>query len=72
MTHEAPTVKLPLAAIRMLFDWLVVGQVMPPKPASVVRGPKHSVKKGKTPVLSAEETRASLDATDASKPKCSL
>ena len=47
----APTVKLQLAGIRMLFDWLVVGQVMPMNPASAVRGPKHSVKKGKTPVL---------------------
>jgi len=45
----APSVKLQLAALRMLFDWLVVGQAMPFNPASVVRGPKHSVKKGKTP-----------------------
>lgn len=64
----APTVKLQLAAIRMLFDWLVVGQAIPSNPASVVRGPKHSVKKGKTPVLSAEETRALLDAIDTSRP----
>ena len=47
----APSVKLQLAAIRMLFDWLVVGQVVPVNPASSVRGPKHVVKKGKTPVL---------------------
>jgi site-specific recombinase XerD len=58
----APTVKLHLAALRMLFDWLVVGQVMPANPASVVRGPKHSVKKGKTPVLTADEARELLDA----------
>jgi site-specific recombinase XerD len=51
----APSVKQHLAALRMLFDWLVVGQVMPSNPASVVRGPKHSVRKGKTPVLAAEE-----------------
>ena len=50
-----PTVKQHLAAIRMLFDWLVVGQVMPTNPAHSVRGPKHSVRKGKTSVLSAEE-----------------
>jgi site-specific recombinase XerD len=50
-----PTVKQHLAAIRMLFDWLVVGQVMPTNPAHAVRGPKHSVRKGKTSVLSAEE-----------------
>ena len=60
----APSVKQRLAALRMLFDWLVVGQVMPSNPASSVRGPRHSVKKGKTPVLSAEETRALLDAID--------
>ncbi len=51
-----PTVKQHLAAIRMLFDYLVVGQVMPVNPAYAVRGPKHVVKKGKTPVLTAEET----------------
>ncbi len=34
----APSVKLHLAAIRMLFDWLVVGQVMPSNPASGVTG----------------------------------
>ena len=64
----APTVKLQLAAIRMLFDWLVVGQVMPSNPASVVRGPRHSVKKGKTPVLTAEETRTLLDTIDTRTP----
>jgi site-specific recombinase XerD len=48
----------------MLFDWLVIGQAMPSNPASAVRGPKHVVKKGKTPVLSAGETRDLLDAID--------
>ena len=56
-TRSAPSVKQHLAAIRMLFDWLVVGQVVPGNPASVVRGPKHVVKRGKTPVLSPEEAR---------------
>src|ERR1700730_13593140 len=56
-TRSAPSVKQHLAAIRMLFDWLVVGQVVPSNPASVVRGPKHVVKRGKTPVLSPEEAR---------------
>src|SRR5215218_9597372 len=28
-THSAPSVKQALAAVRMLFDWLVVGQVVP-------------------------------------------
>src|SRR5690348_12024108 len=52
-THSRPTVKQHLAAIRMLFDWLVTGHVMASNPAHSVRGPRHSVKKGKTPVLSA-------------------
>lgn len=62
----APSVKQRLAALRMLFDWLVIGQVIPMNPASSVRGPRHSVKKGKTPVLTAEEARALLDAIDTS------
>ena len=61
-THSKPTVKQHLAAIRMLFDWLVTGQIIPLNPAHAVRGPKHSVKKGKTSVLSAEEMRMLLDA----------
>lgn len=60
----APSVKVHLAALRMLFDWLVVGQVVPSNPASSVRGPRHSVRKGKTPVLAADEARAMLDAID--------
>ena len=65
-THAKPTVKQHLAAIRMLFDWLVVGQIVAINPASVVRGPKHSVKKGKTPVLSGEDARALIDSIDTS------
>jgi integrase/recombinase XerD len=62
--RSAPTIKQHLAALRMLFDWLVVGQVLPFNPAHAVRGPKYSVKKGKTPLLSAEEARTLLDAID--------
>ena len=36
-TRAAPSVKQHLAAIRMLFDWLVVGQVVPMNPAASVR-----------------------------------
>ena len=60
------SVKQHLAVLRMLFDWLVVGQVLPFNPASLVRGPKHAVKTGKTPVLSAKEARALLDGIDGS------
>ena len=56
-----PTVKQHLAALRMLFDWLVTGHIIEMNPAHAVRGPKYVVKKGKTPVLTAEEARALLD-----------
>ncbi len=59
--YAKPSVKQQLATIRMLFDWLVTGQVIDVNPAHAVRGPKHVVKKGKTPVLTAEETRVLLD-----------
>jgi site-specific recombinase XerD len=60
-----PTVKQHLAALRMLFDWLVTGHVMETNPAHSVRGPTYVVKKGKTPVLTADEARALLDAIPA-------
>ena len=66
-TLSKPSVKQHLAAIRMLFDFLVIGQVLPMNPASSVRGPRYSIKKGKTPVLTAEETRILLDAIDVTK-----
>lgn len=59
-----PTVKQHLAAIRMLFDWLVVGQVVSVNPAASVRGPKYVVRRGKTPVLRAEQARQLLDSID--------
>jgi integrase/recombinase XerD len=61
-----PTVKQHLAALKMLFDWLVVGQVLPSNPAASVRPPRHLVRAGKTSVLSFEEMRrllASIDPT---------
>ena len=65
-THpgSAPTVKQHLAAIRMLGDWLVVNQVLPVNPAAAVRGPKHVVSKGATPVLSPAEARKLLETID--------
>jgi integrase/recombinase XerC len=66
--RSAPTVKQRLAAIRHLFDWLVTGQVIPVNPASSVRGPSHSVKRGKTPVLDPSEARALLDSIDVTTP----
>ena len=63
---EKPTVKQHLAAIRMLFDWLVTGQVVATNPAHAVRGPKHVVKAGKTTVLNAKRARKLLDSIDTS------
>lgn len=61
-----PSVRQHLAALRMLFDWLVVGHVLDVNPAHAVRGPKYSQKKGKTAVLDREEARALLAAIDTS------
>lgn len=63
LTREkaAPTVKQRLAAISMLFDWLTAGGVIDFNPAASVKGPKHIVKRGKTPVLTADEARHLLD-----------
>jgi len=63
-TYSKSSVKQQLAALRMLFDWLVIGQVIPLNPASSVRGPKHSMKRGKTPVLDAASTRKLLDSIE--------
>ncbi len=63
-TQSKPTVKLRLAALRMLFGWMVVGQVPPLNPAHAVRGPKHTQRRGKTPVLQADEARTLIDAID--------
>ncbi len=64
--RSAPTVKQHLACLRMLFDWLVTGQVLPSNPAHAVRGPRHSVSKGATAVISSAEARELLDSMDAS------
>ena len=60
-SHTAPTVKQQLSAVRMLFDWLITGQIVPHNPTSAVRGPKHVVNTGKTPVLEGDEWRRLLD-----------
>ena len=60
------TVKQSLAAIRMLFDWLVVGQVVPRNPAHAVRGPRLVVTTGSTPVLDEADARRLLASIDTS------
>jgi site-specific recombinase XerD len=65
-TAAKPTVKQHLAAIRMLFDWLVIGQILPTNPAHAVRGPKHVVHRGKTPFLTEDQARRLLAGIDTS------
>lgn len=67
---SAPTVKRHLAAIRMLFDWLATGGILPFNPASAVRGPEHVVKCGRTPALEARLACQLLDSIDVSMPDC--
>jgi site-specific recombinase XerD len=62
--RSAPTAKLRLAALRHLLDWMVIGQIMPTNPAAAVRGPRHIVRRGKTPVLDSAEARQLIDAID--------
>ena len=58
------SVKQHLATIRGLYDWLIVGQVLPHNPASAVRGPRLVVKKGKTPILDEEQAKELLASID--------
>ncbi len=67
-TKSAPTVKQRLAAIRQLFDWLVTGHIVQVNAAASVRGPRHVVHTGKTPMLEPAEARRLLDSIDASTP----
>ena len=60
------TVKQHLAAIRMLFDWLVTGGILASNPATSVRGPKHVIKRGKTPVLTTDQARVLIESIDTS------
>jgi site-specific recombinase XerD len=46
-----PSVKQALAAVRMLFDLLVAGQMLAVNAVTVVREPKYVVKVGKSPTL---------------------
>jgi len=57
----APSIKQHLAALRGLFNWLVIKQVVPDNPALFVKGPKFSRKIGVTPIMEAKEVRLLLD-----------
>lgn len=67
-TLSAPTVKQRLAGIRHLFDWLVTGQIVPHNPAASVRGPAHSARTGRAPVLEGEEARLLIESIDLATP----
>ena len=51
--------------LRMLGDYLVIGQIIPSNPAGSVRGPKYVLKKGKTPVLTRDEAESLLESIPA-------
>jgi integrase/recombinase XerD len=57
----APSVKQHLAALRGLFNWLVIKQVVPENPALFVKGPRSSRQLGITPVMEAEQMRQLLN-----------
>jgi len=61
MPGSKPTIKQKLAAIRMLYDFLVIRQLVPVNPTASVRGPKYVVKRGKTPVWSREDAKKLLE-----------
>jgi site-specific recombinase XerD len=63
----APSAKQHLSAIKMMFDYLVAGQIVPSNPAASVRGPKHIVHRGKTPVLAGLEAKELLDSIQEKK-----
>lgn len=64
-SFSSPTIRQHLAALRMLFDWLVTCHIIETNPAHAVRGPKYVVKRGKTSVLTGGEARQLLDSIDA-------
>jgi integrase/recombinase XerD len=57
----SPSIKQHLAALRGLFNWLVIKQAVPDNPAMFVKGPKFSRKIGVTPIMEAKEVRLLLD-----------
>jgi site-specific recombinase XerD len=63
---STPTIKQRLAGLRMMFNALARAQVLRINPVTVVKGPSHSVIKGKTPVLTGEQTMQLLNAVDMS------
>jgi integrase/recombinase XerC len=65
--YSVASVKLHLAALKMFFDWMVVGHILRFNPASSVKSPRQVIRKGKTPVLDPQEARQLLSSIDTSK-----
>jgi site-specific recombinase XerD len=65
--YSTASVKQHLAAVKMLFDWMVVGQAMALNAAASVKSPRQVIRKGKTPVLDPDEARHLLDSIDVAK-----
>jgi site-specific recombinase XerC len=59
-----PSVKQHFRAIRQIFDYLVTGGILSTNPAASLRDPSYVAKRGKTPVLSAEQARQLFDSID--------
>ncbi len=69
--YARKTVAPHLAAIRMLCNFLVVRQGIPPScrsPAEGVRGPRHSMTTGKTPAFTSPDVRALFNTMKGEKP----
>jgi integrase len=58
------SVKQHLAALRHWMDWLTERGVLRVNPAAAVRGPRHAVQEGKTPVLERDQARRLLEVLD--------
>jgi site-specific recombinase XerD len=56
------SVKQHLAALRHWMDWLTERGVLVSNPVAAVRGPRHVVHEGKTPVLERDQARRLLEA----------
>lgn len=65
-SYKVRTVKQHLAAVRMCFDYLVTGGILPTNPALHVRGPKLVSPKGVTPVLEDDQVLDLFDSIDVS------
>lgn len=59
--YSVASVKQQLAALKMLFDWLVMGQIIPTNPAASVKSPRQIIRKGKTAVLDPSEARQLIE-----------